>query len=161
MRVAAILLGLLSALLGYAWQSERAAHASTTAHAAKKMKQLADQAQKHEAQARKVEKELSDATIEHSTKVAVLLAETRRAALRGAAGFERLHNDARTIASGAKCVNPETAADIQAGPSVAGVLADLFRRADERAGELAQIADESRIRGIACEADYDRAKLKD
>ena len=34
------------------------------------------------------------------------------------------------------------------------VLADLRRRADERAGELARIADESRIAGLTCEKAY-------
>ena len=37
------------------------------------------------------------------------------------------------------------------------VLAELFRRADKRAGELAAIADDSRIRGLACEAAYNAA----
>ena len=35
------------------------------------------------------------------------------------------------------------------------VLANLRRRADERAGELARIADESRIAGLTCEKAYD------
>ncbi|WP_412139149.1 DUF2514 family protein [Erwinia tracheiphila] len=35
------------------------------------------------------------------------------------------------------------------------MLADLFRRADKRAGELAGEADEARARGLACEAAYD------
>ena len=35
------------------------------------------------------------------------------------------------------------------------VLADLRRRADERAGELARIADESRIAGLTCEKAFD------
>lgn len=34
------------------------------------------------------------------------------------------------------------------------VLAELFRRADKRAGELAAIADDNRIRGLACEEAY-------
>lgn len=34
------------------------------------------------------------------------------------------------------------------------VLAELFRRADKRAGELAAIADDARARGLACEAAY-------
>lgn len=38
------------------------------------------------------------------------------------------------------------------------VLAELFRRADKRAGELAAIADDSRIRGLACEASYKAIK---
>ena len=41
------------------------------------------------------------------------------------------------------------------------LLADLQRRADDRAGELAAIADEARVRGLACERthDSDRATL--
>lgn len=34
------------------------------------------------------------------------------------------------------------------------LLAELLKRADRRAGELAKTADESRIRGLACEAEY-------
>ena len=34
------------------------------------------------------------------------------------------------------------------------LLAELLKRADKRAGELAKTADESRIRGLACEAEY-------
>lgn len=37
------------------------------------------------------------------------------------------------------------------------LLADLQRRADERAGELAAIADDARARGSACERHYDAA----
>ena len=39
----------------------------------------------------------------------------------------------------------------------AGVLAELFDRADRRAGELAHIADTARARGTACERAYDSA----
>lgn len=34
------------------------------------------------------------------------------------------------------------------------VCAELFRRIDERAGALAELADESRVAGLACEAAY-------
>lgn len=37
------------------------------------------------------------------------------------------------------------------------LLAELQRRADERAGELAHIADNARARGLACERSYDSA----
>lgn len=37
----------------------------------------------------------------------------------------------------------------------ADLLADVLRRADERAGELAQIADRARSSGSACERSYD------
>jgi hypothetical protein len=37
------------------------------------------------------------------------------------------------------------------------LLADLHRRADQRAGELAAVADEARTRGAACQRAYDEA----
>ena len=42
--------------------------------------------------------------------------------------------------------------------SPADLLADLQRRADDRAGELAHIADTARARGLACERAYDSAR---
>ncbi|TBL63892.1 DUF2514 domain-containing protein [Hafnia paralvei] len=36
----------------------------------------------------------------------------------------------------------------------AQLLADLFKRADEEAGRMAAIADEARVRGLACEQAY-------
>lgn len=38
------------------------------------------------------------------------------------------------------------------------LLADLQRRADKRAGELAEIADKARARGAGCEQSYDAAE---
>ena len=55
---------------------------------------------------------------------------------------------AQARAAAGQCTPDTTAADL---------LADLFRRADERAGELAHIADTARPRGLACERDYDSA----
>jgi hypothetical protein len=108
---------------------------------------------------RKVEKELSDATIQHATKVDGLLAESRRNGLRNARDSDRLRSEAIKFAasSGAGCSDSTAPADIEAGPSAAMVLADLLGRADARANDLAQAADEARLRGLACEADYDRA----
>lgn len=40
----------------------------------------------------------------------------------------------------------------------ADLLAELQRRADDRAGELAHIADTARARGLACERAYDSAR---
>ena len=37
----------------------------------------------------------------------------------------------------------------------AGVLTDVLKRADERAGELAEVADQARARGVTCEQAYD------
>lgn len=43
----------------------------------------------------------------------------------------------------------------QSGADPIGVLADVFTRADKRAGELAEYADRLRIAGTACEHAYD------
>lgn len=45
-----------------------------------------------------------------------------------------------------------------AATRAAGLLSDMLKRADERAGVLAKIADESRIAGEACERKYDYLK---
>lgn len=50
--------------------------------------------------------------------------------------------------------NSCTAAASAAAARAARVLADVLKRADERAGRLAAIADESRARGLACEQAY-------
>ncbi len=42
--------------------------------------------------------------------------------------------------------------------SAADLLAELQRRADDRAGELAHVADNARARGLACERSYDNAR---
>jgi len=48
-----------------------------------------------------------------------------------------------------------TAAASAAASRVALVLADVLKRADERAGDLATDADQSRGRGVTCEQAYD------
>ena len=63
------------------------------------------------------------------------------------AGYvERQRGSASAAAAAGQC-QADTA------PAV-DLLAELFRRADERAGELAAVADEAQIRGQACEASY-------
>lgn len=58
---------------------------------------------------------------------------------------------AASEASGHSC----TAAASQAAARAAAVLADVFKRADQRAGDLAAAADQARIRGLTCEQAYD------
>lgn len=48
-----------------------------------------------------------------------------------------------------------TTAASKAAAEHARVLADVFKRADTRAGHLAGVADQARVRGLACEAAYD------
>ena len=70
--------------------------------------------------------------------------------LRGAADAiaDRL---AASEASGNSC----TAAASKAAARAAMVLADVLKRVDQRAGELAEVADQARARGVTCEAAYD------
>ncbi len=50
-----------------------------------------------------------------------------------------------------------TAATSAAATRAAMVLADVFKRADERAGDLAGYADQSRARGLTCEQAFEGA----
>lgn len=66
------------------------------------------------------------------------------------ADYLTAHRERATAAAAAS----QCAAD---GPAL-DLLADLFRRADQRAGELAAIADTARARGAACERAHDAAR---
>lgn len=56
------------------------------------------------------------------------------------------------------CDSSATTAERAAAATNTIVLANVLRRADKRAGELAEIADNARIRGLACEAAYKTLK---
>lgn len=69
----------------------------------------------------------------------------------------RLHEQtdklAQRLADRERACNPTASG---AGQTASGtqLLADLFKRADEEAGRMAAIADEARVRGLACEQAY-------
>lgn len=75
------------------------------------------------------------------------------AAADAAAGSLREH--VARLAARAAGDDPAAAAGGQTAADAAGMLAELQRRADERAGILARIADERGIAGAACERAYD------
>lgn len=70
---------------------------------------------------------------------------------------ERLHHDATQLVSGSgSCTSDSGAAERgQAASRAAMVLSDLLKRADQRAGELAQAYDRARISGLACQRVYE------
>lgn len=70
---------------------------------------------------------------------------------------DRLRREVRNYAGQLRNTthNTCTSAGSKATATDPGVLAELFRRTDERAQRLAEIADESRVRGLACEQMYD------
>lgn len=83
-------------------------------------------------------------------------ADRARAASRGL--HDRADKLARQLADRERACGTGTPGRSEAETSGAVLLADLFRRADDRAGQLARDADEARARGLACEAAYDAVK---
>lgn len=80
-------------------------------------------------------------------------------ALHARAAYDRLQRDVAAFLA-----THRTAAQARAAagsgtpdPTAADLLADLRSRADQRAGELAEVADQARIRGATCERTYDSA----
>jgi len=69
-----------------------------------------------------------------------------------------LHDEAAKLAArlaaSERAHRAATASESAAGTTGSELLAELFRSADQRAGELAAIADQARIRGLTCEAAY-------
>jgi len=62
---------------------------------------------------------------------------------------------ADSVRRGSQCTNSAaTTAERAAAATSITVLADVLRRADRRAGDLAEIADRSRIAGLGCQAAY-------
>ncbi|OOG11275.1 DUF2514 family protein [Pseudomonas sp. C9] len=57
---------------------------------------------------------------------------------------------AASEASGNSC----TAAASKAAARYAAMLADVLKRVDQRAGDLAEVADQARARGLTCESAY-------
>lgn len=86
-----------------------------------------------------------------------LAASQARADAAGAAAVSRQLR-ARLAAAAASAAGTGDPAPARPGPPAGadpGVLADLLRRADERAGILAAHADATRVAGEACERAYD------
>jgi pyridoxal/pyridoxine/pyridoxamine kinase len=88
-------------------------------------------------------------TIDQATADAAA-ARTSADSLRGAADALAAQL-AASQASGNSC----TAAASKAAARAAMVLADVLKRTDQRAGDLAAIADQARARGLTCEQAYD------
>lgn len=110
---------------------------------------------------RDLEKELNHAN-KTSAKAAQAAIDAARAdARRSAADSERLRQQVAEFARAGRqaCADPGAVSPgAAAGGDAIGVLADVLGRADARAGQLAAVADEARIRGLACETEYDRAR---
>ena len=73
---------------------------------------------------------------------------------------DSLQQQVSKLLAGRSACNSRVAQGSETIADLTTVLADLRRRADERAGELARIADESRIAGQACERAYDAISIQ-
>lgn len=99
--------------------------------------------------------DIATITAEASAVNAVAVAD----AMRARAAHDRMQRDVADFITAHRLAAQARAAAGDGAPDSAALdlLADLRRRADERAGELAEIADRARISGSACERAYDSA----
>ena len=93
---------------------------------------------------------VGNAGIQHAADDADRARAARDSMRRELADYLTAHRTAALARAAAGECTPDTRA--------VGVLAELFDRADHRAGELAAIADEARVRGLACESAHDSAR---
>ena len=107
---------------------------------------------------RQLERQYRDQVSEIETLAQADLAQSRVAVDRARDADQRLQRELAGYVERQRASASAAAAagQCQADPAPAvDLLAELFRRADERAGELAAVADDARVRGLACEAAYD------
>lgn len=159
-QIAAIALGVLLAVQTVRLANAERDHARAVgvfnAAAAAAERKAREQSETYRAK----EKELRDAHDKIERETQATLAAANAGADRAVAAGQRLrreladyltaHRERATAAAAANQCAPD-------GPAL-DLLAELFRRADQRAGELAAIADTARARGNACERAYDAAR---
>lgn len=104
--------------------------------------------------------EINEIRNEAAQQLAIVQADASTAR----AAADRLHNSAEILAQrladrerACQSTTPGTGTTAGSGTLL---LTELFRRADERAGELATAADEARTRGLACEKAYNALKIR-
>ena len=109
---------------------------------------------------RKTEQELIDAQETHAAEVEAVRSELDAARTAGRVESGRVRDAARAYAQRARAQCADTtAAELRASAADAlDVLADVFSRAEQRATELAGIADDRGIAGRACEREHDKAR---
>jgi len=95
-------------------------------------------------------KESEDAYQKDRARLAADAAGARAAAVSLREQVDQLEQLARGVA----CRDSATAGERETAAAAGSLLAELQRRADERAGILASFADEARAAGLACERAY-------
>ncbi|WP_029414276.1 DUF2514 family protein [Acidovorax radicis] len=101
-----------------------------------------------------------DEIAQNDTAAQTALAAADAGRARAVAAGNRLQRDLADYLTQHRTAAQARAAAGQCAPDTApaDLLADMLRRADDRAGELAHVADTARTRGLACERAYDSAR---
>lgn len=149
----AILAG-LAVGIGQGWRHDAAISTMVATHA-QVMQGYADAAYQAQEMARQEEQrritDMERIRNETDQEVARVRADERAAADR------RVRHAAEEFAARNGCAAGDTgiAGASQTGTDPLDLLAELLSRADDRAGDLAAIADRARVAGLACERAYD------
>lgn len=118
---------------------------------------MAEQRAEAEAAARKAEQGRQLAINEVSKNAQAQIERAEADAAAAIAAADGLRQQAQRLAAAASkpacSASPTNAGKAASSPGV--VLADVFGRADQRAGELAAAYDRARVAGLACERAYD------
>jgi uncharacterized phage infection (PIP) family protein YhgE len=144
-----------SAWAGHEWSDNKwqTKWSNAEAEASKAQSELiAEAVKKHNDRAIELEKVNNDL----KKQFAELEVSRRTAELASSGLSESISNSVRRSSA---CNNPAaTTAERAAAATNITVLADVLRRADRRAGDLAQIADRSRIAGLGCQVAYEKLR---
>lgn len=160
--LAALLALALLAALGVLWHTDNVLDAEILAHQTTKANYAAqvaaadrvsrEQSEKY----RTKEQELRDAQETHAQEVAALHLNLGRYRDRAALESRRVQDAANSAAARARaqCANTAASGLRPSTDDPIGVLAHVLGRADARAGELADVAEQRGIAGRACEREY-------
>ena len=135
-----------------------AAHAETTMQTERAA--TAQAALKNSERYRKLEGTHRDEVSKTDTDAQAAIATADAGRLRAVDARNRMQRELADYITQHRAAAQARAAAGQCSPDTgpADLLAELQRRADDRAGELAHIADTARARGLACERAYDSAR---
>jgi F0F1-type ATP synthase epsilon subunit len=122
---------------------------------AKYQSDIAEAAQKASEQARETEqqrqRDIDQVRDDAQKQIKVAAAD----AVNAQSAADSLQLEVSKLLAGRASLNSQIAVGGKTVRDLTTVLADLRQRADQRAGELAAVADASRIAGLACERAYD------
>lgn len=140
--------------------NEREAHAETRTKYAEQVAQAEAATRAESEKNRAIEQELRNAQETNEQQAQALLAAVDHAVTVDRLASERLRDAAEDAAAIARsrCAASTTPGSGETGTDIIGLLAELLGDVDEAAGIYAAEADASRIRGLTCEAEYNRAR---